>query len=197
MESAKYFDLLLILIAGLIWIALLLWLKKKKRFLFLIFFTVFYIYIYNVLDFTLFQIQSLLILKLFTPKLILNGIEAEKSINLLPLITLTSEDVKTSLLNILLFVPFGFGLPFITNFQMKIVIVIGMFFSIGIELLQFLTGYLAKITFRIADINDVIFNTVGATIGYVLFLGVVCVCRNWKFSNNSILKYIIERSQIK
>ena len=116
-----------------------------------------------------------------------------------PLITLTSEDIKTSLLNILLLVPFGFGLPFITNFRMRKIVEIGALFSIGIEFLQLITGLIAKITFRIADINDVIFNTAGVAIGYVLFVGFLRICRytfNWKTSTNLILRYIAQRPQI-
>lgn len=54
---------------------------------------------------------------------------------------------------------------------MKGVLLVGALFSIGIELLQLLTGLLASMTFRIADINDLLFNTLGAGIGYLLFLG--------------------------
>src|SRR5205809_635668 len=100
------------------------------------------------------------------PNLILNGQAAGESINLIPLIVLTRQDLKTSLLNIILMVPFGFGVPFITSFGMKKVVVFGALFSIVIEFLQLLTGFMAKITFRVADINDVIFNTVGVAIGY-------------------------------
>jgi hypothetical protein len=112
------------------------------------------------------------------PDLILNGQTAGKNMNLIPLVSLTSQDLKTSLLNILLLVPFGFGLPFITNLRMKKIVVIGALFSIVIEFLQLVTGFMAKITFRIADINDVIFNTVGVVIGYILFVGFVRIYRH-------------------
>ena len=79
-------------------------------------------------------------------------------------------DLRTSLLNILMLIPFGFGLPFVTRLQMKGVIVLGALFSVAIELLQLLTGLMARMTFRTADINDVIFNTVGTTLGYMLFI---------------------------
>lgn len=134
------------------------------------------------------------------PGLILNGQPDGKSINFIPLITLTSQDLKTSLLNILLLIPFGFGLPFITNFRMKRIVIIGALFSIVIEFLQLVTGFMAKITFRIADINDVIFNTVGVAIGYILFIGFVRIYRyishNWEIVANPILQYIAERPQI-
>jgi glycopeptide antibiotics resistance protein len=59
---------------------------------------------------------------------------------------------------------------------------------------------MAKITFRVADINDVIFNTVGVTIGYILFVGVMRLYRhishNWELSANPLLQYIAERPQI-
>src|SRR4051794_31505575 len=201
-EVAMYFDLLTILIFGLIWIGIVtfFWLKKKESLTFLTFFTIFYAYIFKVLDYTLFQFQSLLLLKFFTPSLILNGQTAGKNMNLVPLVTLIPQDLNTSLLNILLLVPFGFGLPFITNLRMKKIVVMGALVSIVIESLQLVTGFMAKITFRIADVNDVIFNTVGAAIGYILFVGFVRICRrilhNWEIAANPILRYIAGRPQI-
>jgi len=196
-----YFDLLIVLIFGLLWIGVVMFLrlKKKKNHVYLLFFTLFYIYLFKVLDYTLFQFQSLILLKFFMPNLMLHGQTAERSINLIPLITLTPQDIKTSLLNILLMVPFGFGLPFITNFRMKKIIIIGALFSIAIELLQMITGVMAKITFRVADINDVLFNTIGAAIGYILFVRFAHLYRHishkGKTSANPISRYIVERPQ--
>src|SRR5918912_4395387 len=121
MGFAMFSDLLTVLVFGLIWIGIVtfLRLKNKKSLIYLISFTIFYVYIFKVLDYTLFQFQSLLLLKYFMPNLILNGQTAGKHMNLIPLITLTPQDLNTSLLNILLLIPFGFGLPFITNFRMK------------------------------------------------------------------------------
>ena len=83
---------------------------------------------------------------------------------------------------------------------MKQTVVIGALLSLVIEFLQLVTGYMAKMTFRIADINDVIFNTVGVAIGYILFVGFVRIYRhishNWEISANPILRYIAERPQI-
>jgi glycopeptide antibiotics resistance protein len=127
----------------------------------------------------------------------LRGQEAGKTINLIPLATLTTQDLSTSLLNVLLFVPFGFGLPFITNFRMKNLVISGVLFSIVIELLQLMTGLMARITFRIADINDVIFNTIGVVVGYLFFVLFVRVCRHIrKRSSHPILEYVTQRPQI-
>lgn len=132
------------------------------------------------------------------PQLMLQGQEAGKTIHFLPLTTLTSEDVMTSLLNILLFVPFGFGLPFITDFRMKKVVFIGLLCSFLIELLQLTTGLISGISFRIADVNDILFNTTGVVIGYLLFVVFIRVYRQiyhtWK-TTNPILRYIAERTQ--
>jgi glycopeptide antibiotics resistance protein len=69
-----------------------------------------------------------------------------------------------------------------------------------IELLQMVTGLMANITFRIADINDVLFNTIGVAIGYMLFFEFLRFYRQISFtekiSTNPILKYIAERPQI-
>jgi glycopeptide antibiotics resistance protein len=202
MELVTYFDVLTILFFALIWVGsvVFLRLKKKKSLPYLIFFTIFYVYLFKVLDYTLFQYQSLLLLKYFSATLILNGQAGGESMNLVPLIGLSAQDLKTSLLNILLLVPFGFGLPFITNFRLKKIIAIGALFSIGIELLQLTTGLLAKMTFRIADINDVIFNTIGAMVGCVLFVGFVRAFRymfHLKIPANPISRYITDRPQVK
>jgi len=106
----------------------------------------------------------------------LNGETSQQSINLVPLITLRWADLTTSLLNILLFVPFGFGLPFAATVRMKQAVLAGALFSIGIELLQLFTGVVSGITFRVADVNDVLFNTLGATVGYALFR-VMSICK--------------------
>lgn len=70
----------------------------------------------------------------------------------------------TYLLNIVLFMPFGFLLPTIwPQFRkMKNTVCAGFFFSLAIELNQLLNN-------RITDIDDLFTNTLGAIIGYVLY----------------------------
>lgn len=192
-----------LLCVGLIWLGIAAYflLKKRKGFVYLLFFTIFYVYLYKVLDYTLIQFQSLLLLQHFVPNLMLRGLEAGRTVNLIPLVTLRLVDVKTTLLNVLMMMPFGFGLPFITNFRFKKVVTAGLLLSIAIELLQFITGFIANTSFRIADINDVIFNTIGVAIGYILFAQFVHIYRlmfpNWKTLTNPILRYVATRPQIK
>ena len=96
-------------------------------------------------------------------------------------------------------IPFGFGLPFITRLSMTWVVITGLLVSIGIELLQLVTGLVGDVAFRVADINDVIFNTVGVAIGYGSFAGFVRGFRrtrnDWA-SANPILRHIVERPQV-
>ena len=190
------------LLCGLIWLGAIVFLrvKKYKSFVYLLFFTIFYFYIIVVLYYTIFKFQSVFLLNWLSPnRLMLKGHTVAQGINLIPLVALRLADVKTSLLNILLFIPFGFGLPFISKLQMRKVVVTGALFSITIELLQLLTGVLAHKTFRTADINDVIFNTIGAATGYLLFILFIRIYRNhfrsWKIVKHPILRYITDRPQ--
>lgn len=68
-------------------------------------------------------------------------------------------------LNILLFVPFGFLLPMISKRfrSFWLAIVTGFIFSAGIETMQYITGR------GLTEVDDVINNTLGALIGYVIY----------------------------
>jgi glycopeptide antibiotics resistance protein len=194
---------LTMLLVGSVWLGAVIFLrsKRKKDLVYLLFFTIFFIYLYKVLDYTLFQFQSLLLLQHFVPDLMLNGFKDGTNVNLIPLATLTLEDLKTSLLNILMMLPFGFGLPFITDFRFKKVVAGGLLFSIAIEASQLITGFMADTTFRVADINDLIFNTVGVALGYALFVafahGYRRVLPHAQASPNPIVRYIALRPQTK
>lgn len=175
----------LLLVAAL-WIGALAFLRSRRNAggLRLLFFTVFYVYLVKVLDLTLFQFQSLLVLKHFAPELMLNGLQPGQKLNLTPLIGLTAEDVRTSLLNVLLMVPFGLGLPFVARVRLGSALATGILFSVAIECLQLITGAIGGVSFRIADVNDVIFNTVGVAVGYGLLVALRPVFRRlpgtWK-----------------
>lgn len=67
-------------------------------------------------------------------------------------------------LNILLFVPFGFLLSHIRKLNGKQVVLHSFILSVIIEVIQPLLHY-----YRTSDITDVICNTFGGLIGYLLF----------------------------
>lgn len=73
-------------------------------------------------------------------------------------------DVVAYFLNVLLFVPYGFLLPFIwSNInKLKYTVLSGFSFSLLIEISQLFNN-------RQTDIDDLIMNTLGTLIGYLLF----------------------------
>ena len=155
------------------WLALAWHLHRRGRnVLYVALFTVFFVYGFKVLDYTLFQFQSLLLLQHLDPNLILNGVPDDERLNLLPVVALESADIRTSLLNVAMMVPFGLGLPFLTGLRWRSVVTAGALVSVAIELLQLVTGVLGGITFRVADVNDVIFNAAGTGLGYLLFVAI-------------------------
>jgi glycopeptide antibiotics resistance protein len=199
---SRALDVTTILVFGSTWVGLVTFLRRKKKIglVYVLFLSVFSVYLYKVLDFTLLQFQSLLLQQHFVPGLQLNGIPAGRTVNLIPLVTLAPRDATTSLFNVLMMVPFGFGLPFITNLRLKRVVIAALFFSLTVESLQLITGFAANTTFRIADINDVIFNTVGAGIGYALFRVFVRILRgalrDQSVKESPILRYIDQHPQV-
>lgn len=77
-------------------------------------------------------------------------------------------DIVGYFLNVLLFVPLGFFLPFIwPNLdKLKYTVLSGFSFSLLIEISQLFNN-------RRTDIDDLILNTLGTGIGYLLFSGFI------------------------
>ena len=73
------------------------------------------------------------------------------------------DDTIQFLYNIVLFIPLGFSLKMAKNIRLKTTVIIAVLLSGVIEFIQ----YFGKI--GLAEIDDVISNTVGAIIGFVMF----------------------------
>ncbi|WP_078551686.1 VanZ family protein [Bacillus alkalicellulosilyticus] len=89
-----------------------------------------------------------------------------KTINFIPVLTI---DVFTFLLNILMLVPFGMYIPFLKSSvtSVKTVAKYGFMLSLSFEVLQMVI----RITLgsgRSSDINDLLANTAGAVIGFLI-----------------------------
>lgn len=82
-------------------------------------------------------------------------------------------------LNIILFVPFGFLLPMILERfrSFGFTTVTGFIFSSGIETMQYITGR------GLTEVDDVINNTAGALVGYILYVGVMWIYRRRQANN--------------
>lgn len=68
-------------------------------------------------------------------------------------------------LNILLFVPFGFLLPIVSERLKNPILTVfaGFLFSAGIETMQYITGR------GLTEVDDIINNTAGSALGYIAF----------------------------
>ena len=89
------------------------------------------------------------------------------NLNTIPFLYMFS-DYTTSLLNVLLFLPFGIFLPVLwTTFRSLFrTVLCGLLLSSAIEFLQIFT-------YRATDVNDLITNTLGTLLGY--FIGMLIV----------------------
>ena len=135
------------------------WKVKGKDILFIN--TIMYIYLSFVLYFTLMPIITSL-------PFIFN--HPYDSMNLVPFIDVLNgrgDFIRQIGLNIIMTVPFGFLFPLVKNRKASLLktVLYTFILSLSIELLQPLIN-----GFRSADITDLITNTVGGIIGYLIYL---------------------------
>lgn len=85
------------------------------------------------------------------------------NISLIPFIGMITGPIDT-ILNIVLFVPFGFFLPLLYKeyYHIKAVVLTGFLFSLSVEIVQ-------MFDWGSTDINDLITNTAGVCLGYLLY----------------------------
>lgn len=112
------------------------------------------------------------------------------SVNLIPFRTIWNElvgnnshiahsDIRSVTIlnlsaNLLLFSPIGIFLPILSEYFRKVrnIIMAGIMISTTVEIFQYFIG-------RSSDIDDIILNTVGACIGFLIYKCLVC-CICWK-----------------
>ncbi|MDZ5252973.1 VanZ family protein [Clostridium sp. LIBA-8841] len=92
------------------------------------------------------------------------GIERERTISLVPF-KFQDGNLFGMITNIILFIPLGVFLPSLWNKFEKFLntILVGFSFSLIIEVLQLLN-------MRATDIDDLLMNTLGAAIGYLIYI---------------------------
>lgn len=98
----------------------------------------------------------------------ITAIRIDLTFNLIPIIDIVNDPpayIVNTLLNILMFIPFGFLVPAIWKERrsLKKIALMGFGLSFIIETLQIFT-------FRCTDIDDLIFNTLGAILGYYIWI---------------------------
>ncbi|WP_440115439.1 VanZ family protein [Paenibacillus sp. QZ-Y1] len=116
-----------------------------------------------------------------------------KTIQFIPILTL---DIPSFALNILLFMPLGFMLPLVRSSadSVREAVRIGLILSFSIEMLQLII----RVTLgngRTTDINDLIANTVGSIMGYLIFHRITKLAIGqrmispWSLPNRSLRKH--------
>ena len=71
--------------------------------------------------------------------------------------------------NILMTVPFGFGLNFIAHFKARDFLWIGLALGLAIESAQLAVSLIWTVFYHVVDINDVILNALGVLLGYAFY----------------------------
>ena len=98
--------------------------------------------------------------------------------------------------NILMTIPYGFGLPLLTHIRPKQFIWAAMAIGFTIETSQLIESLIVRMSFRQVDINDFLLNTVGALIGYGLFQGFawlyIAVYKNTKVKTKGMFAYLFK-----
>ncbi len=187
------FNQLIITIGLTILVSLCFYLRKVKHkdYVYLTFFSVLFIYLMYVLKYTLFpipvQTQQVYVI----------------NYNLIPfrLDPYTKLLGREVLLNILLSVPFGFGISYIHRVNKKKILFYGLGFGAVIESTQFIISYLIGYSYRVFDVNDLIFNFSGVIVGYTSFLVFTYVLTQlttrFEFlRNNFLVNYILSPVQV-
>ena len=80
-----------------------------------------------------------------------------------------SSAVSTMILNVILTIPFGFGVNFVTQVRAKRFLWLAPAIGFGIEAAQLAVSLMLGYPYRVVDINDVLMNAVGIWIGYGSF----------------------------
>ncbi|MGB9674492.1 MAG: VanZ family protein [Anaerolineales bacterium] len=148
---------LLIILLPIIW-----W--RKRTITALLFFSLFWVYLLAVIGVVIFPI---------VPDPNFSFAHFIKSINIMPFnfgpCQMHSLCFKSIMDNLLLTIPFGFGMTLFIHVRRKYLIWIALAMGFGLELTQFVIGILWRSSFRVVDINDVILNSSGVLIGYAIF----------------------------
>jgi glycopeptide antibiotics resistance protein len=71
--------------------------------------------------------------------------------------------------NILLTIPFGFGILFVSKLRPKDFLWLPLAIGFGIETAQLIISLILRYPYRVIDINDTLLNAFGVVVGYGLF----------------------------
>jgi glycopeptide antibiotics resistance protein len=146
-------------------VAVLIFLRQKgKSISYLFFFSLFWLYLMQVVSVAVFPFPIDIPYEKFKP-----------SINLVPFDfghcdpRGIEQCFRQIYENVLLTIPFGFGINFIARIKPRHVFVLAAGVGAVLEFIQLAVSLIFHTSFRVIDINDVILNALGALIGYGVF----------------------------
>lgn len=186
-RMAIYFEGPYLMMAGMILLFILLIMKVKVKVnsYYILFWSLFYIYMCMVAKHTLFPIR-----------LVSELSDREEVIKMLNLIPFQNNSLENAILNVILTAPFGFLLPLIKNITKKRQVLLwAILFPVIIEGTQFVLNYSTGVAERIVDINDIVFNFLGVISGYGIYLVFVHFLKR-SINPEGIFKYIIQRNSV-
>lgn len=142
--------------------------KQHKSISYLFCFCIFYVYLLYVVKYTIFPLR--LFSPHYTKMMIEQGSSWTQGVNLVPFRSMSVAYVLSiqGLGNVLLTLPFGFGLPFLGTTDLRSIAWKGLLFPISIELVQFFINVTYGYAVRTAEVNDVLFNFAGVFLGFGL-----------------------------
>jgi glycopeptide antibiotics resistance protein len=151
----------------------ILWRRKYSRY-YLFFFSLFWLYLLLVVGATLFPIPL--------PQSAREALSRQSAVYILSRVNLIPFSWnqfnrlnpayifrREIIANILLTVPFGFGISFIARIRARHIAWLAPALGLGIETSQLVLCLVLGVYYRGVDINDVLMNTLGVLCGYALF----------------------------
>jgi glycopeptide antibiotics resistance protein len=188
-----FFNIYVLGTIGVLFCILLILLKKigKKSNVYLLFFAIMYIYLCAVIDVTQFPIYAT-----DGMRVAMGGQNVWREMNLIPFQSIIQSPSIDAILNIIMTIPLGFGLPFLVKTGWKRVVLSGVGIGIAIEIVQLISALIIGFTFRNVNIDDVIMNLFGTIAGYILFLFFkhffLWGYHRLAINNNSFLDYVAD-----
>lgn len=182
------FDIFTVVLLFVIYIISILILKYKfnKSAAYLIIYTFLFIYLSEVLKYTQFPIM----VRTDLQEKINQNILA--SINFVPLVHLVKDDIQTSILNFVMAVPFGVLVPMLKKVKFRKLLLYAVLFGLVIEAFQLIVALAVGFTFRVIDVNDIIFNGLGVVSGYFVYKILIFILRKLNNSINMPMNFMVE-----
>ena len=173
----------------IIWVVVMIRMRKKKL-MYKVVVTLVIIYLSKVMDYTILPLpvnnKALESARLIFP------FSWESNLQIIPIFDKNFQygaiqAFKSHFLNVIMFIPMGMTISFFKeSYNGWDVLKKGFYISLGIEIAQLTIGLLLGASSRLFDVNDLIMNTLGAFIGYMIFDKIVAPLYKMVFKGESI-----------